>query len=165
MFQLSLDYVLIVWFNLETVVKSWQTKINIFIESNYNSKNIIMFLLFELMMSKLIRFSEWVILSSWSMHSIWFCFHFSQGIEITSTSSSNHYVTGTAAEVRFTHLLLLPFHCCFSQQTVSHMCHLSVWLTVLLLNSGPVGLTAAKDVCPERSFQFLSTHLPPLTPC
>ena len=34
-----------------------------------------------------------------------FCYPFSQGIEITSTGCSNHYVTGTAVEVRLSYLL------------------------------------------------------------
>lgn len=67
----------------------------------------------------------WIILTQWcdilygwymqvyesDMYLTSFCPHpppppsLSQGIEITSTGSSNHYVTGTAAEVRLSHSL------------------------------------------------------------
>lgn len=69
-----------------------------------------------------------------------FCFFFSQGIEITSTGSINHYVTGTAAEVRFFQLLSF-FNCWLTNHKLLTITDISLLLTsplkisFLLLNS------------------------------
>ena len=57
-------------------------------------------------------------------------FSFSQGIEITSTGSSNHYVTGTAAEVRPPPLFFLSF-------TVGSQTELNITDITALLTSPP----------------------------